>query len=48
MTVNNDFDEFFGTWTASEAEEFDAILKEQRRVDPADWESRGAMSTEVI
>ena len=39
--VNHDFDEFFGTWTASEAQEFDAILKEQRRVDPADWESCG-------
>lgn len=40
-TVNHDFDEFLGAWNATEAQEFDAILKEQRRIDPADWKSPG-------
>ena len=36
--LNHDFDEFFGTWTAAEADEFDANLAEQRRIDPEEWE----------
>lgn len=35
---NSDFDEFFGTWTKEEGDEFDKILAEMRRVDPIDWE----------
>jgi hypothetical protein len=35
---NSDFDEFFGTWSDAEADEFDAALAEIRQVDPADWE----------
>ena len=35
---NSDFDEFFGTWSKAEADEFDAALAEMRKVDPADWE----------
>jgi hypothetical protein len=35
---NSDFDEFFGTWSKTEADEFDAALAEMRKVDPADWE----------
>ena len=35
---NSDFDEFFGTWSKEEADEFDAALAEMRQVDPADWE----------
>lgn len=40
-TLNHDFDEFFGAWTAAEAQEFDTILNEQRRIDRADWETPG-------
>ena len=40
-TVNHDFDEFLGVWSAAEAEEFDAIVKELRRIDPTDWETPG-------
>jgi hypothetical protein len=36
--INHDFDEFFGTWSDAEADEFDAALAEMRKVDPADWE----------
>ncbi len=36
--LNHDFDKFFGTWTAAEADEFDAALAEMRKVDPIDWE----------
>ena len=36
--VNRDFDEFFGTWSDAEADEFNAVLAEMRQVDPADWE----------
>jgi hypothetical protein len=35
---NSDFDEFFGTWSKAEADEFDAALAEMRKVDPIDWE----------
>ncbi len=34
---NSDFDELAGSWTAERADEFDAILAQMRRVDPADW-----------
>ena len=36
---NSDFDDFIGTWSDAEADEFDAALAEMRKVDPADWES---------
>jgi hypothetical protein len=36
--INTDFDEFFGTWSSEQADEFDAALAEMRRVDPIDWE----------
>ena len=36
--INTDFDEFFGTWSKEEADEFDAALAEMRKVDPIDWE----------
>ena len=35
---NSDFDEFFGTWSKAEAEEFDAALAQMRQVDLSDWE----------
>ena len=35
---NTDFDEFFGTWSSAQADEFDAALAEMRKVDPIDWE----------
>ena len=35
---NSDFDEFIGTWSKAEADEFDAALAEMRKVDPIDWE----------
>lgn len=35
--VNHDFDGFFGAWGKEEADEFDAALAEQRRVDPELW-----------
>ena len=34
---NLDFEEFFGTWTAEEAAEFDARLREMRQVDEEMW-----------
>lgn len=34
---NNDFDEFAGLWTAAEGADFDAALKQMRRIDPDDW-----------
>lgn len=33
----HDLDEFFGTWSAEEADQFDASLREQRKIDKADW-----------
>ena len=36
--INHDFDEFIGTWSDAEADEFNAALAEMRKVDPADWE----------
>ena len=38
---NSDFEEFRGTWSPAEADEFDAVLAEMRQVDPADWEPAG-------
>lgn len=38
---NSDFDEFSGTWSLADADEFDAALAEMRQVDPADWEPAG-------
>jgi hypothetical protein len=34
----HDLDKYAGSWTKEEADEFDASLKEQRQVDPKDWE----------
>ncbi len=36
--LHHDFDKFAGRWSKAEADEFDAHLKEMRRVDPKDWE----------
>ena len=33
----HDLDEFFGSWSAAEADEFDESLREQRQIDQADW-----------
>jgi len=38
---NVDFEEFCGTWSEAAADEFDAALREMRKVDPADWELPG-------
>jgi hypothetical protein len=35
---NSDFEEFYGTWSSSEADSFDAALREMRLVDSSDWE----------
>ena len=37
-TQNHDFEQFAGSWSAAEADEFDALLGEMRQIDPADWE----------
>lgn len=34
---HEDLDRFAGTWSRGDAEEFDAYLEEQRRVDKDDW-----------
>ena len=34
---HHDFDKYAGRWRKAEADAFDASLKDQRRVDPADW-----------
>ena len=36
--LNYDLDKFSGSWTKEEADEFDASLKEQRKLNPKDWE----------
>lgn len=33
----HDLDEFFGTWSAEEADEFDESLRDQRKIEEADW-----------
>jgi hypothetical protein len=38
-TENHDFEEFFETWPAKEADAFDAALGAMRQIDPADWDS---------
>lgn len=35
--VHHDFDKYAGRWRNSEADAFDASVREQRRVDLADW-----------
>jgi len=35
---NCDFEEFFSTWTAPEADSFDSALRGMRQVEPCDWE----------
>ena len=35
----HDFDKYAGRWDEAEADAFDASLREQRTVDPADWRS---------
>ena len=35
---HQDLDHLAGTWSSEEADEFDAALSEQRRVDPGLWE----------
>lgn len=35
--VNGDFEAIFGAWTDEEADAFDAVLREQRRIDPELW-----------
>lgn len=34
----HDLDWFFGSWTKEQADEFDAFLREERKIDPRDWE----------
>lgn len=34
---HRDLDHLAGTWTKEEAAEFEAVLKDQRRIDPALW-----------
>ena len=34
---HHDLDALAGTWSAEEAEEFDCVLAEQRRIDPDLW-----------
>jgi hypothetical protein len=34
---HHDFDKYAGRWRRTEADAFDASLREQRAVDPADW-----------
>ncbi len=36
--LSYDLDKYSGSWTAEEAAEFNAALKEQRAVNPKDWE----------
>ena len=33
---NTDFDEFFGTWSIQEAQEFDSALAGMRQIEPSD------------
>jgi hypothetical protein len=35
---HRDLDHLAGTWSAEEAAEFEAVLKDQRRIDPELWE----------
>jgi hypothetical protein len=38
---NTDFDEFCGTWSKADADQFDTALRQMRQVDPGDWELPG-------
>ena len=33
----HDLDDFFGRWTAKQADEFDQALREQRQIDQDEW-----------
>ena len=33
----DEYGEFCGVWTAAETDDFDASLRDNRRVDPKDW-----------
>ena len=37
-TLHHDLDHLAGTWSQEEADEFDATLAEQRRIEPELWE----------
>ncbi len=37
-SLSYDLDKYAGAWTKEEAAEFNAALKEQRKVNPKDWE----------
>ncbi len=46
--LHHDLDKFAGRWSKAEADEFDANLKEMRRVDPgtgSDWAGGRARAT---
>lgn len=36
-SLHHDLDDLFGSWSREEADEFDALLREQRAVDPGMW-----------
>ena len=36
---NEEFDEFLGQWSESEAADFDTALHEMRRIEPLDWDT---------
>jgi hypothetical protein len=38
---NTDFDEFCGTWSREEADQFDTALHQMRQIDPGGWELPG-------
>jgi len=38
VSRHRDLDHLVGSWTPREAEEFDRILDEQRRIDPTLWD----------
>lgn len=38
QALYHDLDKFSGSWTKQEADEFERSLKEQRKVNPKDWE----------
>lgn len=37
LVTHDDLDGFFGTWSHEEARAFDAVLREQREIDPEMW-----------
>lgn len=34
----DDFLDLFGSWSAEESAEFDALISEARRIEPTDWQ----------